>query len=79
VAESESKPAEKTTYHRDRLIAESGAFFGQPPHVVAGALEADSGSKVNFTRDQAQRAIDKYLDKPAEVDYLPEDEQEEGS
>lgn len=80
--------AEKVTYHRDRLIGEAGAFFGQPDHVVAGALSMGRNStKSNFSRDEAEKAIKDYLDHPVEMSYgeftgLPHEQEtttEEGS
>jgi hypothetical protein len=62
--------AEKVTYHRDRLIGEAGAFFGQPEHVVAGALSMGrNATKVNFAREDAEKAITTFLDHPVEMSY----------
>lgn len=66
----QERAAERPTYHRDRLIAEAGDFFdGEHPHVVAGALAAVKGNKVNFTRDEAAKAVKEYRDRPVEMSY----------
>lgn len=66
---AESSKAEKPSYHRDRLTAEAGEFFEQPPHVVAAALASVKGNKINFTRDEAEKAIREFLDHPVEMSY----------
>lgn len=57
------RQAEETpTYPVERLLAESDAFFAQPEHVVAGALEFMSGaSKKNYTHAEVNDAIQAYL------------------
>lgn len=42
-------------YSRDELPE----FLGQPPHVLAGALEGES--KPSFTLAEAQKLVDKFL------------------
>jgi hypothetical protein len=58
-AEAKETPAEEPTYHIDRLIAEAEDFFGQPAHVVAGALH--DGRKQNFTRTEVEQAVKTWL------------------
>lgn len=71
MAEDQAAPkAEKPTYHRDRLVAEAGDFFdGTPSHVVAAALDSAPGTRVNFTREQAERAIKEFNERPVEMSY----------
>lgn len=74
-----AKPAavEEPTYHRDRLIAESDAFFGQPFYVVEAALSHGRlGQKVNFTKDEVKKAIKDYQDHEVAIDHpVPEAEE----
>lgn len=58
VAEANPEP----TYHVDRLLADSEDFFGQPSHVVAGALHGE-GNKKNFTLTEVNAAIQSWLSK----------------
>lgn len=51
----EEPKVEEPTYHFDRLVADSHDFFGEPPHVLAGALHGER--KKNFTLAEAKRAI----------------------
>lgn len=64
MAESSGKGT--TTYHVDRLQAEAFERFGVAPHVVAGALSG--GRKQNYTLDEAQGLIDRWLKRRVEVD-----------
>lgn len=50
---------EDPKYDRDRLIAESGDFLGEPSHVVAGALAATK--KKSLTLAEARTAIKAFL------------------
>lgn len=52
-------------YPRERLVLESYAFTGHPPHVMAGALAAQE-DKDEFTVEQAKQAITRWL-SPTEV------------
>lgn len=65
---AETSKQEVPTYPAERLTAEAYERFGEPPHVVAGALSAVSGSRKNFTIDQAKKAIDAFKSHPVEVD-----------
>ena len=59
---------EEVTYHRDRLIREADAFFGVPSHVVVGALaHVKAGTKVNFTRDEIEQAIQGFGEHEVEM------------
>lgn len=57
-------PTERTVsgelrYSRERLIEESYAFVGEPPHVVAGALA--TVGKAYLSRDETKAAVAKFL------------------
>lgn len=70
--DDKTKPAaaqaeqEEPTYEADRLIEQAYDFFGEPSHVVAGALSTER--KKNFTRDEAKSLIKAFLKRPVEVD-----------
>ena len=57
---------EAPTYHVDRLVAESGDFLGVDPHIAAGAFSGQN--KKNFTLDEAESLIQKWLKRPVEED-----------
>ena len=71
---SGSSTSKTDTYPRDRLVAEGPAFFGKGSHVVSAALDSVKGSKKNFTRAEAEKAIKDYLDRPAEMSYVETEE-----
>ena len=50
----------------ERLISEGGAFLGQEPHVVAGALAGVNRKKL--TVEEAQAAVDAWLKQPVKED-----------
>ena len=70
---AESTSTEATTYEAERLIAESDAFFGEPSHVVAGALSGSS--RKTFTKDQADKEIKKFLSSEVTADTADEEEE----
>jgi hypothetical protein len=53
-----------STYSRERLMGESVDFFGEPSHVVAGALAGLDARKQNFTLDEASDAIRAFHQRP---------------
>lgn len=56
------------TYHRDRLIAESNAFFGVDGWVVVGALAfTDAGDREEFSTDEISAAIQAFMDHEVEM------------
>jgi hypothetical protein len=56
-AKAARKP-DDDTIDRERLIAESQAYFGQPPHVVAGALANIAKKKLTLKEvDAATKAF----------------------
>lgn len=76
--EAKAAAVEPTTYHRDRLVAEAQAFFDEPSHVVVGALSMGrNATKVNFTREEAEKAIKAFNEHEVEIDH-PRPEGEEG-
>lgn len=59
LSKTAAKKAAGRKYPRERLVRESEAFVGQPPHVVAGAL-ADLKAD-EFTVNQTETAIKNWL------------------
>ena len=50
----------RTSIPKERLIAESSAFLGQPAHIVAGALhDVEDGEELTIER--ARNAIERFL------------------
>lgn len=58
----------ESAYSRERLIGEATSFFGEPGHVVAGALADLDGRKQNFTLDEAKDAIKAFTQRPVSTD-----------
>jgi len=58
-AAKEAKDAGDPTFDRDRLINESYARFGQPVHVVAGAIA--NISKKKLTEAEVKAAVKAFL------------------
>lgn len=54
-----ARKADDDTIDRDRLIAESYAYFGQAPHVVAGAISGISRKKL--TLKEVESAVKAFL------------------
>lgn len=50
--------AQEATQPRERLVAESEAYLGVPPHVVAGALANER--KQNFTVSETKELIKEF-------------------
>lgn len=73
---AETPKDEVPTYHRDRLIAEAGVRFSQPPYVVEAALSMAKGNKVHFTVDETEKLIKQFLDHEVETDNNPEGEED---
>lgn len=65
---ADEKKQEVPTYPAERLTAEASARFGEPPHVVAGAIASLPGSRKNFTEAEIEDAIKKWKRHPVEVD-----------
>lgn len=66
VTESEALPEpvdETPRFERDRAISSAHELTGYPPHVLAGALH-DSGPDDMFTREQLDRAVRAFLERP---------------
>lgn len=55
---------QEETFPVERLIEESGAFFGEPSHVAAGAFSLESRKTLTLT--QAERSIKDFLKRPVE-------------
>jgi hypothetical protein len=60
--ESAASPSSSGGVTKDRWIEEAEAYFGQPSHVVAGAL-ADVGDEEEISKDEASAAIEEFLNK----------------
>jgi hypothetical protein len=60
------KPKDALAYEAERLVAESYDFFGEPSHVVAGALHGER--KKHFTRDEAKALIRAFKKQPVSTD-----------
>jgi hypothetical protein len=64
-SESDSQGGDEGTtarsYPIERLVGESRALLGQPPHVVAGALSSET--RKTLTREQARRKVDAFLSR----------------
>lgn len=58
-AAKSAKKADDATYSRERLIEEAGQFFGQPSHVVAGAIA--SIPKKSLTTAEVEAAVKAFL------------------
>lgn len=68
-ADQKEKPAAAEavpTYEAERLIDEAHDFFGEAPHVVAGALHGTH--KKNFTLDEVKGLIKAFKRRPVESD-----------
>ena len=62
-AVKEADPADDTPkFSVERLQAQAGDFFGQPPHVVAGALS--SVNRKELTIEEAEAAVKAWLKSP---------------
>lgn len=55
----EKEKVEEPTFSHERLIAEAGAFVGQPSFIVAGALHGVA--KKNLTVAEVEAAVKKFL------------------
>lgn len=65
--EKKERRAADDTYDRERLLSESDAFLGVPPHVLAGALALEPNKK-NFSLDDAKSLVEKWQKRPVEVE-----------
>lgn len=63
---AESDPPNERKYHRERLVTESAAFFGEESYVVAGALASES--KQNFTMPEAKKLVSDFRKRPVSTD-----------
>lgn len=68
--ETEKAKEGPPSYPRERLIEESGEFFGLPSHVVTAALSMGrAAQKKSFTRDEVDALVKGYMNHVVETDH----------
>jgi hypothetical protein len=71
MADSDNAAPKPPTYSAQEL-ADEGYLSPHPPYVVIGALAGER--RENFTVEQAQAVVEKWLKKPIEVEQAQPDE-----